>query len=60
LTIVEWLFGPENAFMLSNKIIDQAQPVASAEDAKNGEEPDMTIPTDRHVALREKRAARPR
>ncbi|MFK3796629.1 hypothetical protein [Pseudomonas sp. NPDC088444] len=53
MTIVEWLFGPKNAFMLLNKSINQALPVASAEDAKNGEEPDMDLPADRLEAMRE-------
>jgi hypothetical protein len=44
LTIVEWLFGPKNAFMLVYQASTQARSVASAEDAKNCEESDMAIP----------------
>jgi hypothetical protein len=44
LTIVEWLHGPKNAFMLVYQVSTQACSAASAEDAKNCEESDMAIP----------------
>jgi hypothetical protein len=44
LTIVEWLLGLKNAFMLVYQVSTQARSAASAEDAKNCEESDMAIP----------------
>jgi hypothetical protein len=44
LTLVEWLFGPKNAFMPVYQASTQARSAASAEDAKNCEESDMAVP----------------